>query len=172
MSERDGDYARTDKPADAHSGPVVQISFWLGAAGLLVAMASDAVAVIGRHIGLPFLGSIELVQACVVVASSSAMVCATVLGAHATVHILMERVGARGRALLEAFGAGLGAVCFLALAIGSIWVARDLWGGHEQTELLTIPLMPLRLFWCASALLIAGLFTAKAVRSIISGSRP
>jgi TRAP-type C4-dicarboxylate transport system permease small subunit len=115
-------------------------------------------AVVGRHIGHPFLGAIELVQACVVVATSSAMVGATLSRSHATVHILLERASPRLRRGLELFAAAAGAACFGLLAAGSIWIVRDLWGGHEQTELLHLPIMPLRLFWCASALLMIVLF--------------
>lgn len=145
---------------------LARLFFALGAAALLVAMTADAAAVIGRHVGLPFLGAIELVQACVVIATSSAMVGATLSGAHATVHILLERVPERARRGLTAFGAAAGAACFALLAAGSAWILRDLWGGHEQTELLALPIAPLRLFWCASAALIVLLFLVRAVRSV------
>ena len=69
------------------------------------------------------------------------------------------------RRFLGAFGAVMGAACFALLAAGSIWIVRDLWGGHEQTELLGLPIMPLRLFWCASATLIVVLFLSRAVGS-------
>lgn len=142
---------------------LARVSFALGALALLTAMLADAAAVVGRHIGLPFLGAIELVQACVVVATSSAMVWATLSHGHATVHILLERVPRRMRRLLEAFGAAMGAVCFAVLAAGSVWIVRDLWGGHEQTELLALPITPLRLFWCACAVLMTLLFLARAL---------
>jgi TRAP-type transport system small permease protein len=145
---------------------LARLFFVLGAMALLVAMAADATAVLGRHIGLPFLGAIELVQACVVIATSSAMVGATLSGAHATVHILLERVPDGVRRGLLAFGALMGAACFALLAAGSIWIVSDLWGGHERTELLALPIMPLRLFWCASALLMVSFFLLRAVRSL------
>lgn len=141
---------------------LARLFFVIGAGALLVAMASDAAAVVGRHVGLPFLGAIELVQACVVLATSSAMVGATLSGSHATVHILLERASPGARRALEVFGALMGAACFALLAAGSVWIVSDLWGGHEQTELLRLPLMPLRLFWCASALLMVVLFVVRA----------
>jgi len=141
--------------------------FAVGAVALLVAMASDAAAVLGRRLGLPFLGAIELVQACVVVATSSAMVGATLSNAHATVHILLERAPPAARKALLVFGGLMGAACFAFLAAGSIWIVRDLWGGHEQTELLALPIGPLRVFWCASASLMVVLFMSRA----ISGAR-
>ena len=161
-----------DPPASAGlvaPGPLARLFFLLGAAGLLTAMASDAVAVAGRHLGRPFLGSIELVQASVVIAASSAMISATLAGSHATVHVLLERLGARSRAVLEAFGALCGAACFAILGGGSAWLALDLRGGGERTELLGIPLAPLRLFWCASAAIVVGVFLVRAVVSLRNG---
>jgi TRAP-type C4-dicarboxylate transport system permease small subunit len=148
---------------------LARISFALGAAALLIAMAADAAAVAGRHLGIPFLGAIELVQACVVVATSSAMVGATLSDAYATVHILLERASPAIRRVLAAFAAAMGALCFALLAAGSIWIVRDLWGGHEQTELLALPVTPLRCFWCASALLMVLLFLARMATSLRSG---
>ena len=87
-------------------------------------------------------------------------------------HIILERVPPGARRALTAFGALLGAAAFALLAAGSIWIAADLWNGQEQTELLSIPLKPLRLYWCASALLIAGVFLARAVRALAGGARP
>jgi len=158
---------------DAHSGVearptgiagiLTTISFVLGSIALLLAMTTDAAAVVGRHIGVPLLGSIEIVQACVVVAASSAMVGATLSRSHATVHILLERLPPKARALTERFGDLLAAGLFAFLLSGSSWIASDLWDGHERTELLHLPLIALRLFWCASAALILALFLIRAV---------
>jgi TRAP-type C4-dicarboxylate transport system permease small subunit len=146
------------------SGPLSRVFFFVGAAGLLTAMASDATAVIGRHLGIPFLGSIELVQASVVLATSSAMIVATLVGAHATVHVLLDRLPARARGVLEVFGSLAGLACFALLASGSAWLAKDLWAGGERTELLGIPILPLRLFWCAAAFIVCCLFGLRAAR--------
>ena len=97
------------------------------------------------------------------------MVGATLSGAHATVHILLERAPEGARRGLNAFGALMGAACFALLAAGSVWIVRDLWGGHEQTELLALPIMPLRLFWCASALLMVVLFLFRAAGAMKGG---
>jgi hypothetical protein len=40
----------------------------------------------------------------------------------------------------------------------------ELWGGHERTELLHLPLRWWRLTWVAFALLIAGAFLRRAMR--------
>ena len=137
-------------------------SFLLGSSGLVVAMAADAIAVAGRHLQVPFLGSIETVQAAMIVAASAGMVGATLSHAHATVHVVTERLTVRARTRLQRFADSFSAIFFAALAAGSIWLVIDLWNGAERTELLGLPLKALRLLWCASALLIAGLFTALA----------
>lgn len=146
---------------------VIRGCLMLGSVALLVAMASDAAAVAGRHIGVPFLGSIELVQACIVLAASSAMVAATVGGGHAVVHIVIERVGPRWRRALAVIANLTSAAVFAALAAGSIWLTADLWRGKEQTELLDLPILPLRLFWCASALVIAFVFLVHGLAAAV-----
>ena len=151
-----------DRPRGV-AGLLMGASFVIGSAALLAAMCADTVAVIGRHLGTPFLGSIEIVQACIVVAASSAMIGATVSCTHAAVHILTERLRPGPRALLKRVSNLFGAVFFGCLFVGSAWLISDLWGGHERTELLHLPLAPLRLFWCASAGLILLLFLARAI---------
>src|SRR4051812_4709511 len=73
---------------------VRRIALGIGAVALLQAMATDAVAVLGRHLGITFLGAIEIFEACVVVAATSAIVVATIDRSHARVRILLEQVGA------------------------------------------------------------------------------
>jgi hypothetical protein len=51
---------------------------WLAGGALLVAMATDTMAMLGRHLRLPLLGSIEIVQAAVLVAASGALLLATI----------------------------------------------------------------------------------------------
>lgn len=149
---------------------VIRACLGLGSVALLVAMASDALAVAGRRLGTPFLGSIELVQTCIVLAASSAMIAATVGGGHAVVHIVIERVGPRWRRALAVIANLMSAGVFAALAFGSAWLTSDLAGGAERTELLKLPILPLRLFWCASATVIAFVFLLYALAEAFSPS--
>jgi len=138
------------KPSRPDRGPL----FYVGAAALLAAMSVDAIAVAGRHLGIPFLGSLELVQALILVAASSAVVCATLAEKHAAVHLLLDRVAPATKLWMRRCNAVL-CVLFLAmLAVGTGWIASDLWGAHEQSELLHIPYAPLRLI-CLTALVLA-----------------
>ena len=123
----------------------------MGALALFVLMATDAIAVIGRHTGRPLIGSIEISQFAALVSAASALVWATLAGTHAEVHLLTERLPQTWRARLG-FGANLLAVVvFAAMALGSAWLMRDLWNGYEQTELFGLPIKPLRMFVTVAA---------------------
>ena len=148
----------------AGAGRLGEAAYLVGSLGLLAATFTDALAVAGRHTGLHLIGSIELVQASVVLVASSAMVAATIVGAHASVHILTERLAGTTARRLARIASVLSALLFLLFAAGSIWVAGDLWDGFEQTELLGIPLRWFRLLWIAAALLVAFLFLHAALR--------
>ncbi len=170
-SELPEDLPHTAEPA-ARATPVSRLFFVLGAIGLVGALLSDASAVVGRNLGHPLLGSIELVEGFIVLAAGSAMVGATLSGNHATVHILLERLSPRGRRVLETFAALLAAIAFGVLFVGSAWLTADLWHGQEQTELLGVPLKPLRLFWCAAALIMTGLFLRRAAKALLGRGAP
>jgi TRAP-type C4-dicarboxylate transport system permease small subunit len=138
--------------------------FHLGAAALLFAVAVDAIAVTGRHIGRPLLGSIELMQAAILIAASAAIVSATLVDKHAVVHLLIDRLSPRARLLMERFHAALCGVFFAALAAGSIWIAHDLRGGHEESELLHIPYAPLRVISIVSVAAVALIYAARVAK--------
>jgi TRAP-type transport system small permease protein len=146
-------------------GPLIRVAYVLGGAGLAAATLSDSLAVAGRHTGVTFLGSIELVQAAVVLLASAAMLVATLAGTHASVHFVTARVSPAAAARLARTAALLAALAFVLLAAGSAWVGAELWNGHERTELLHIPLRWLRLLWLVAALAIAGCFLRAAWRS-------
>lgn len=139
-----------------------------GGAALLLAVATDGLAVIGRHVGAPLLGSIEVVQAAVLVVSSVALLIATLDRRHAVVHLLVNRLGDRPKTRIERAGNLLAALLFLAFLIGSAWIALDMRGGHEESELLRIPYAPLRLIELAALAAVAIICLVQAIR----GRRP
>jgi hypothetical protein len=55
---------------------------------------------------------------------------------------------------------------FAALLAGTVWIAADLWHGHEESELLRIPYRPLRIVAAAS---LAGLLIL-SLRTLWRGS--
>ena len=145
-------------------GRPIRLVFGAGAIALLAAMAVDFASVVGRHLGFPFLGSIELVQVCVVVAASAALVGATLSGAHAAVHVITERLPPGQRRFWARVAALLGAVFFALLAAGSAWLAADTLPGDERTELLQLPFFPFRLVWTLACAFTAILFAIQIVR--------
>lgn len=154
-----GDEARATRPA----GPAGKIAFAIGATGLMLAMAADGIAVLGRHTGFPLLGAIEIVQAAIALIATSAMVSVTLARGHAAVHILTERLRPTWRLRLAILANVLAAITVGLLAAGSILLLVDLWGGFERSELLHVPLRWLRVLMVVALLLVAGIFVRHAV---------
>ena len=123
-----------------------KIAILFGGCALLAATGVDTIAVIGRHLGFPLRGSIEIMQALVLVSGASAMVVATLAGAHARVRIIVDRLSGAARLLADHSSQFLTALLFLLLLCGSGWLAFDLWGSHEVSEVLGVPWWLMRLF--------------------------
>jgi TRAP-type C4-dicarboxylate transport system permease small subunit len=138
--------------------------FYIGAAGLLLAMTVETVAVLGRHLGVPFLGALEIIQTAILLTASSAMVSATLNRAHASVTLLTDRLGPSAQRVLRGFANLLAAVFFVGLAAGTLWLAIDTWNEFEQTELMHVPLRPLRIVSFAAAAAIALIFARDMLR--------
>lgn len=136
----------------------------VGGTALLVAMSVDALAVVGRHTGLPLLGSIEIVQAAVLVSGATALLIATLAGVHARVHLVVDRLPPRLARALQRVSLGLAALLYGALLAASVWIARDLWDGQEASELLSLPYRPLRVFTALAAAAVAASFAMQALR--------
>jgi TRAP-type transport system small permease protein len=144
----------------ASRGPL----FWIGAAALLAVTGVDAAAVLGRHIGLPFTGSLELVQAGILLASTSALVAATAVNRHASARLVLDRVPAGVRRWMQRLNALMSVLFFLLLAAGQLWVTTDLWHAHEDSDVLHLPFAPLRLIGIAGVLLAALITSRRTIR--------
>lgn len=138
--------------------------FYIGSAGLLTMMAVEAVAVIGRHTGLPVTGALEIVQFAIVPAACAAMLIATLRGAHAAVHMLTDRMSKSAQRLAHRIGAALASACFAALCAGSAWLTAEFWNSFEQSEVLDISFRPIRLVVTVTAAALSVLFLRKAMR--------
>lgn len=148
----------------APPGRVAQAVLLAGGLALLAGGGIDFVSVLGRHLGRPLLGSIEIVQLCVVIAASTSLLAATLGRAHATVHVLVERLPPGQRRFAARMGALVGSLLFFALFAGSVWVLTDVWAGDERSDLLGLPILPFRILWCAVALVTALVFLVQALR--------
>lgn len=148
-----------------------QLVFVIGAIGLLGAMCVDFAAVVGRHIGVPLLGSIELSQLCIVCMASASLLGTTLERGHARVQLLTERLPSRASTALERLSNALSALFFAFLLIGSCVLVAELWNGDEVSELLHLPIAPLRVLWCAVAAGIVATFLARALARRKASSR-
>src|SRR5512144_1948383 len=91
---------------DAHSEPRSlghRLLFYVGAAALLLVMLIETIAVIGRHIGWPVLGAIEMIQSAILLAACASTVIATLHHSHAVVHLLTDRLRPSLRSMLLRF---------------------------------------------------------------------
>ena len=141
------------------------IVIWIGGIALLAATFIDTIAVIGRNIGVPLMGSIELMQAMVLVSSAVGIVIATLESSHPRVHLVVDRLRPRLRRLADRLSDGLMLIMVLCLLGGSVWLAADLWDAHERSELLGVPWALLRLIANACLLATALILAVRLVRS-------
>ncbi len=124
---------------------VWKIVIWIGGLALLAATLVDTVAVIGRNVGLPFTGSIEVMQALVLVSGGLGIVIATLEQSHARVRLVVDRLPPRARELADRLSNLMTMAFLVLLLVGSGWLALDLWYGHEQSEWLGIPWAAMRM---------------------------
>jgi TRAP-type transport system small permease protein len=138
--------------------------FFVGAAGLTGVMIVECIAVVGRHVRLPLLGALELAQAAIVPAACASMIIAALAGAHATVHLVTDRLSPRLRRASARASALLAAAFFCGVAVGTGWLTADFWSSFEETDVLHIPFRPLRVLVTACAAVLALIFLRRAVR--------
>ena len=134
---------------------------------LLLAMVVDTLAMIGRHVHVPLVGSIEIVQAAVLFASAGGLIVAALDGAHARVHLVLDRLPARWRGFADRLAAAAAVLVYAALLAGSVLIAGDLWNGHEESELLHIPYRPLRV----AVVIALAVLALRALYRVLRGER-
>ena len=141
---------------------------WAGGIALIIAAALNLLAVIGRHSGLPLKGAIELVQVVVLIGGSLALVAATLGRNHARVHLILDRLTGGNRDVAEWVCTALSILFYLMLLVGSCWLAVDLWGSQEVSELVGVPWRAMRAFLNLTLVVIIALL----VRQLVEGRRP
>jgi TRAP-type C4-dicarboxylate transport system permease small subunit len=134
------------------------IFLFIGSFGLAFAVLTDTIAVIGRHLNIALLGSIEIVQASIVLLASGAIVAATKHGNHARVRILTDRLNPALSARLNYFTALISTIYSLLMAVGCAWVIWEVWTEHERSEILHIPLAWLRLLLLVALVSVSAYF--------------
>lgn len=131
-----------------------------GGALMLVAVAVELLAVLGRLVGLPLPGSIELVQIAVTISGTCALLVATLHGSHARVRLVLDHLSATWLRVMNRANALCSAVFFLMFCAGSTWLMLDLWNGFEESEIWFVPYRPLRLWVILGTLAVALVFLA------------
>ena len=146
----------------------LRAAIWLGGIALLAATAIDTLAVIGRHLGIPVTGSIELMQAAVLVSGALGLTIATIVQSHARVRLFVDRLSPPAQTFADRLSDALSLIFFLALFAGSLWISIDLWDAHEKSEILGVPWRLLRLFANACLIIAAASLALRIVRKVQS----
>ena len=118
---------------------------WTGGAALLLVALIDTLAVIGRHVGLPLLGSIELIQPAILLAGVMAILFATIMDTHARVRLIYDRLSPARRRLADTCSELSMLALLGAIFIGSLWLSLNLWNSHEISEIVGVPWRWMRL---------------------------
>lgn len=141
-----------------------QLLFFVGSAALLAIMLVETISVFGRHLSLPLIGTIEIIQASIIVVACTSTVIATLQAAHARVQLIINRLSIPARTHLGRLSAAVSALFFLGLAAGSVWLAHDAWNAYEESEVLHISYRPLHIIVVLSAFITMLIFAANALR--------
>jgi TRAP-type transport system small permease protein len=157
MKSQDDISEKQVEPVKAFSA-TERIFLVIGSLGLAAAVLTDTIAVIGRHLNIALLGSIEIVQACIVLLASGAIVAATKHGNHARVRILTDRLNPAHSTRLNYFTALISAIFSLFMAVGCAWIIWEVWTEYERSEILHIPLAWLRLLLFIALVLVSAYF--------------
>ncbi len=118
---------------------MTKLIVWIGGIALLAMTLCETLSVIGRHIGMPQRGVIEIIQAAILVAGALALVASTLAGNHARVRLVVDRLSPATQDVLSRLSALLAAVFFTGLLAGSVWIAADLWDTFEFSEIMNVP---------------------------------
>lgn len=128
------------------TGRLYRATIWVAGLALLAAAMIDTIAVLARNLATSLHGSIELIQVAVLIGGSLGMVVAVATSTYARVHVITERLSGAARVWMERLASAAVALVFLFLLAGSLWIAADLWHGHELSEVMGVPWRLLRLF--------------------------
>ena len=136
----------------------------LGCIALAVTTFLIVISVIGRHTQIPLPGSVEMVEVLIVIIGSTSLLVATFDNTHASAKLFINRLSEQRKIVVEKIGFFLGACFSLALLIGTIWIALDYWSTREATHLLGIPIMPFRLLFALSLLLVSWILMRRLLK--------
>jgi TRAP-type C4-dicarboxylate transport system permease small subunit len=146
--------------------PRYGVLFYIGATALLLAMFIEAIAVAGRHLDVPLLGALELIQAAILITATASMLMATLADAHASVRLLLARVSTVAREWLRRGAHIVSSLFFVLLTAAQVWLAVESWNEFEHSEILQIPFRPLRVIVIVMTAAVAIAFAYQALRAV------
>jgi len=94
---------------------------------------------------------------------SLALSAATLARNHARVHMILDRLTGSARSFAERICTALSILFYAMLLSGSLWLAMDLWGEQEVSELLDVPWRWMRLFLNAALIVVIALLARQMV---------
>lgn len=155
----------TTSATDQKDTPFMTALIWFGGAALLLVTLIETLSVIAPFFGMSFLGSIEIVEALVLMSGAVGILMASLMQNHARVHLVLDHLPPVLRNYLNSFAFVVSAVFFLACLGGSIfnWVVTR--SHFEQSDVLQIPHEPLRILLIGFFLINTVLFVAQFIRS-------
>ena len=102
------------------------------------------------------MGSIEIVQAAILIAGALSLIAATGARSHARVRLVLDRLSPGPRNVVQRGCTLLAILFYLALLAGSAWLAIDLWDAQEVSEIVGVSWRAMRLFLnCALVVILA-----------------
>lgn len=121
----------------------------VGAFALLALLALIVGNVVLRTAGYIIPGSYELAELIIPVIAGIGVLAATLCGAHVAIDVVTDRLGGKARRIIALAVSLVGALYWLILtASGAVTALRNTRLG-EYTEVLGIPVAPLRWIWVA-----------------------
>lgn len=140
----------------------------VGGGALFIVMLIEVVAIVGRLIGWPLLGAIELAQWLIAISGSLSLLVATLYGSHAIVMLITNNLSHTNSNFVYRVGALLCALFFIFLWIGSMWLTKDLWMAFEESEIFHLPFKPLRILVSVITMLVAIAFVYQSWKKAIT----
>jgi TRAP-type C4-dicarboxylate transport system permease small subunit len=146
-------------------GTAIGVGFLIGVVLLIVAN------IVYRFFGGVIAGTYELVELMVAVVAASALVYTVLEHGHVVINIIVSRLPQRIQAIVESITLAVGLGIWALVAWANVGLIREKALGGEATLLLNIPVLPFRLFWEFSLLLLCLMllvYLLKALHRVIS----
>jgi TRAP-type C4-dicarboxylate transport system permease small subunit len=146
-------------------GTAIGVGFLIGVVLLIVAN------IVYRFFGGVIAGTYELVELMVAVVAASALVYTVLEHGHVVINIIVSRLPQLIQAIVESITLAVGLGIWALVAWANVGLIREKALGGEATLLLNIPVLPFRLFWEFSLLLLCLMllvYLLKALHRVIS----